>query len=375
VAELKPSEDTFISALDQLAKQFDRELARSALETVLLRERARAKFSRAGEMYVTREALEQASGEAIARYRVERFREFHAVGDYCCGIGGDAIALAARGPIVVIDRDPLRLAMAQANLAAYGLGERVEFRLGDVLQMDLPPVAAGFFDPDRRAGGRRQVPLKDYAPPPEALLARLPAEFPLGIKIAPAASWADIQRFDAEAEFISLAGELKECVLWLGPLKRQRRRATLLPGGTVLAADQPAAPRTGPIGEYLYDPDPAVTRAGLVADLAESIGAHQLDAELAFLTSAALIRSPFARAYRIEAALPFQLKRLRAALRQRRVGQVTFLKRGSAIDVEVLRRQLRLAGEEHRVLALTRVAGKPYGLLAAPIATTSPGPA
>jgi hypothetical protein len=61
--------------------------------------------------------------------------------------------------------------------------------------------------------------------------------------------------------------------------------------------------------------------------------------------------------------LPFSLKRLRAALRERRVGSVTIKKRGSAVDIERLRRDLRLSGDNSVVVVLTRISDKPIALL------------
>jgi len=65
--------------------------------------------------------------------------------------------------------------------------------------------------------------------------------------------------------------------------------------------------------------------------------------------------------------LPFQLKRLRALLRERGTGTVTIKKRGSAIEPEQLRRELRLDGSGSAVVLLTRVAGRPIVLLAQPV--------
>ncbi len=56
--------------------------------------------------------------------------------------------------------------------------------------------------------------------------------------------------------------------------------------------------------------------------------------------------------------MPFSLKRLRAYLRQRNVGRATVKKRGSPLQPEELIRELRLEGEEERVLFLTHVRGK-----------------
>jgi hypothetical protein len=75
-----------------------------------------------------------------------------------------------------------------------------------------------------------------------------------------------------------------------------------------------------------------------------------------------------ARSYRIEAVLPFAAQRLREFLRIRRVGQVSWLKRGHAADVAFLARQLKLAGDEHRTIILTRLGGEPKAIVAVGVA-------
>jgi hypothetical protein len=363
--EMAPTTETLLVSFRRLGKLGESsELVRAALETALLRQKARAKFSRADAMYFVREALEQSTAEAVARHRARRFAGFGVIGDLCCGIGGDAIALAGVGRVVAVDLDPLRLAMAGQNLLAHDRRDRVELRQAD-LRRDPPPEAdALFFDPSRRPAGRRTISVRDYEPPLELVhpwLARTPA---IAAKIAPAVPWTELAAFDAEAEFVSLHGELKECVLWFGPLRTVGRRATLLPAGDTLAAEAPAlAAPPGPPLTYLYDPDPAVVRAGLVSDLGLQLDARPIDAGIAFLTGQKFLPTPFATAYRVEEAMPFNLKRLRARLRELRVGRVTVLKRGSAVDVVQLQWQLRLGGSEMRVLVLTKVEGRPFVLI------------
>jgi hypothetical protein len=340
------------------------ELARAALQTAMLRRRAHEKFTLADRMFFVREALEQASGEVVARHRARRFAGLEVVGDFCCGIGGDAIALAGRGPIVAVDCDPLRLAMAGHNLAVYGLRERAVLIEGDVLRIDLPRLDGLFVDPDRRTGGRRQLSIEACRPALDTLRGRLPGALPMAVKLAPGVSWSELARFDGEAEFVSLEGELKECVLWLGPLRGPARRATLLPGGDTLTAESPAEPPPSSLPRaYLYEPDPAVLRAGLVADLALRLGAALIDPHIAYLTADRAIDTPFARHFAIEAALPFHLGRLREYLRQHGVGRVTVSRRGSPIEPEELIRKLKLKGSEARTVVLTQVQGRPYALV------------
>ncbi len=163
-------------------------------------------------------------------------------------------------------------------------------------------------------------------------------------------------------------GSLKEAVLWFGPFRTAHTRATVLPGPHSLIADGPPwtnfEPPTSalPLREpqaVLYEPDPAVLRAGLVEALGQQLGAAQLDPDIAYLTAAGPTATPFARGWMVEDWFPFQLKRLRAYLRARGVGRVTVKKRGSPLEPEALIKKLRLKGEESRVVVLTHLRGRP----------------
>lgn len=368
---LPPGDENFLANLAPMQKRYPTELAKAALETVTLRAKAQSKFSRAQAMYFTREALEQASGEAIAGYRARRFAAVPTALDLGCGIGGDSLALAEHCRVAAIDQDPLRLAMAGENLAAYGRRDRAVFLQGDVTRLALPQAEAFFFDPARRVEGRRKFSVRQYLPPLEAVqdwLPRLPAG---GVKISPGVDLDELASYDCEVEFISERGELKECALWFGRFKSAARRATLLgPEAAHSLLPDPGATASveppGPALAYLYEPDPAVLRAGLVTTLAAQLGARQLDPDIAYLTAPAVQPTPFARAFSIEAGLPFQLKRLREALRARGVGRVTVKKRGSPLEPETLIRQLRLSGPEERIVFLTHVLGEPWALIGQP---------
>lgn len=362
-AELGPTDATLLACATRLRAEFSTPLANAALETVLFRRKAAIKFARADAMFFTREALEQSTSEIVSRYRAERFRDHARLADLCSGIGGDTIGMAEEHDVIAVDADPLRLAMAQANIEAYGLSHRVKFSLGDVLRVDLPEVDAYFADPNRRTDGKRQVSIAHYQPSVEALCARLPRDCPLGIKIAPGVPHREIDKLDAEAEFISVDGELKECVLWIGPLRTTGRRATLLPGRHTFFAERAPACPVGSPSSYVYDPDPAVVRTGLVSLLGHMLNARLIDPEIAFLTSSQLQPTPFATAYRIDERHPFQLKRLADRLRKLRVGRITLLKRGSVVDPELVVRRCKLEGPEHRVVILTRASGNQVMLI------------
>ena len=87
-------------------------------------------------------------------------------------------------------------------------------------------------------------------------------------------------------------------------------------------------------------------------------GGRLIDPTIAYVTADDLRPTPYATAYEITDVLPFNLKKLRALLRERKVGVLTVKKRGSAVEPEELRRRLRLEGPHEAVVVLTRVAGR-----------------
>jgi hypothetical protein len=159
-----------------------------------------------------------------------------------------------------------------------------------------------------------------------------------------------------------------EAGLWCGPLARgSGRGALLLAGGTShRIAGTSVEAVVGPVSEYLFEPDGAVIRAGLVAEVAALVGGNLLDRTIAYVSGPRLIPTVFATAYRVLDDLPFGVKGLRAYLSDRRVGTVTIKKRGTAVTPEALRADLKLKGEAEATLVLTRIAGAHRVLIVEP---------
>lgn len=358
------SDRTLLSDLEALRKHFSAELASAAIETVQLRIHAASKFSRAAHMYFTREALEQATSEPVARHRAARFAEIGTsdIWDLCCSIGGDLIHLAQHATTTGIDLDPLRLHMARHNAEVYGVQEHVRLTQLDVTEWQ-PSGALVFCDPARRSEGRRARQPEDYHPPLSVVERWSSRSAGMGVKVAPGIDYTSLSWPAFEVEVISLGGDVKEAVLWTGQLRRGERTATVLPQGATLTASDVGKIDVEPAHAYLYEPDGAVIRAHLVEQLAAQIGATKIDDEIAFLSTEQQISTPFARGFRIREVLPWHLKRLRHRLRELDIGKVVVKKRGSPIDPQVLERQLRLEGEGHAVIVLTHMQGKPVVII------------
>jgi hypothetical protein len=345
---------------ERLRSRYPPDLVISALAQHDLRVRARAKFARADRMLFTRDGLEQASAEPVARHRAGRYADFDRVADLCTGIGGDLLALAPGRSALAVDLDEAHLRMALDNASAYGAAELAATRadVRDLRLAALPPV---FIDPARRTGDRR-LPAGVSEPPLGWCLALADHVGAVGIKAAPGLP-LDLVPPGWEVELIADRRDLKEAVLWSPAMATTPRRATVLPGGdSLVAAPGAALPRAEP-GAYLLDPNPAVTRAGLVEELGRALGAWKIDARVGFLSADGPLGTPFGRLLVVEDSLPWNLKRLRALLRDRGAGAVEIRKRGSAVDVEDLRRRLQLRGDRQLTVVLTRVLDRPWALV------------
>jgi SAM-dependent methyltransferase len=397
-----------LTRITRLRRRYPAEVAAAAVELLELRARARVKFAHADAMFFTPEGLEQSTGEAIAAYRANAFPPEASILDACCGIGGDALALVRRGPVLAVDRNPAALVCARANarLASEPTSYPLYPLCADVTTLDLARLrsvgfGSAFFDPSRRTDSptgerRRARRSEDYAPPLswlETLRATLPA---LAVKVSPAIDDAVLERYhDARIDFISAQGECKEAVLWFGPLAEacdrradmegrgetstqpgtpglQNRRVTILRSGQApvrlapFACDPPppSAPRA-----WLYEPDPAVIRAHLVPQVAALVHAGPIESGIAYLTADAYRDvSPLATAYRILDWMPFHLKNIQARLRALGRHVAAIKKRGVPLVPEDLRKRLTgaEAGSAPAVVVLTRKAGKPIALLCEP---------
>ena len=374
LADYTPGQELAVAT--RLRRGHDAELVSAAIGQARLRQRAAAKFGAAdaARMYFTPDGVEQATRSSVAEWRAARFKALgvRRLADLCSGIGGDAVALARAGiEVLAVDRDPLTCAVAEANAAALGLDGLIEQHCGDVADVPLTGFDAVFVDPARRSGRGRIFDPEAYSPPLSwAVGAARQTRF-AALKVAPGIPHEAVPE-GAEAEWVSDGGDVKEAVLWFGtgPAREQPHRATLLPGGVTLTGGRLPDPEPGPVRRYLYEPDGAVIRAHLVAEVAAQLDAGLIDPTIAYLTADELRSTPFATGYEITDVLPFGLKKLKALLRERRVGTVVIKKRGSAIEPEELRRKLKPEGPNSCTVFLTRVAGAPTMLLGQPVAAS-----
>lgn len=278
--------------LQRLRRDLSTERARLVVEQVELRRRARDKFQLADHLFFTRRALEQATDDVLAQVKASRFPAGTLVVDVCCGIGGDLMALAERGPVRGVDRDPVVVTLARANLAARQQhagsfepaampaatttdrasgsslsGNRASGNraaavdstvvVGDAEAIEWQASWAWHVDPDRRSEGGRTTQVEWFQPPRDCLESWISAGRAGGVKVAPATEWSGGSRGDTpvtrlthppdlistaapgpallegiEREWLGSRGECRQQMIWTGA-------AALHPGlRTVAVADR-----------------------------------------------------------------------------------------------------------------------------------------
>lgn len=346
-------------------------LVAAVLSQAKLRAKAERKFGPfASRMLFTEAGLEQATRLKVAALHAGRFARAGVahVADLGCGIGGDALAMAAIDlEVTAADADEVTAAIAAYNLTPF---PRVHVLHEQAEKVALGGIDGAWLDPARRttAGGttKRISDASAYSPS-LAFAFGLAERMPVGVKLGPGTD-RDVIPAAAEAQWVSVDGDLVELGVWFGSVARPGiRRAALVVRGDAAqeltaGSDSEDAP-VGPLGEYLYEPDGAVIRARLIGDLARMHGAWMLSAGIAYLTSDTAFDSPFARGFRVLERLPADERQLRQALAARGIGTLEIKKRGIDIDPAVLRTRLKLRGAASATLVLTREAGRHVALL------------
>ena len=349
------------------------ELVSAVLTQSRLRTKAEAKFGEfARQMIFTKAGLEQATRLTVAARHAQRFAEagIGHVADLGCGLGADSMALASLDLVVTaVEMDEATAACATMNLIPFRNATVVH---SDATSVSLEGVDGVWLDPARRttstSGTKRIWDPEDFSPPLSFVESLAGSGRAVGVKMGPGMPHDSVPA-DCEAQWVSVGGDVTEVALWFNAVRRPgvRRAALVLGplGSAELTSGEdfgagPVAP-VGPVEGYLYEPDGAVIRAGLVADVALQLGGHLVDEHIAYICAPELHDTPFAKAYRVLEVMPFNVKALKAWVKDQGIGVLDIKKRGMAVTPEELRKQLLPGGSaKHKdkksaTLVLTRI--------------------
>jgi THUMP domain-like len=349
--------------ISRLRQELSAERAHLVVEQIELRRRAVEKFPRAAHMFFTRQGLEQATDETLARYKAARFGMDGPVVDLCCGIGGDLLALSERGAATGYDIDSIAAVLAGANASALGLSARCQIIVAEAMNAPLGGLAAWHCDPDRRSSGRRATLGELFQPPLDAVSKLLEKNPNAAIKLAPATEAPAPWTASAELEWLGSRGECRQQVTWFGGLARHvaRRSATVVGSDgtsrTIVGETNEWVPPIGGVGRYVYEPHAAVLAAGLQSVLCREFELNPIAAQVAYLTGDRPICDLALGAFEVREVLPLDRKRLRAYCRQHGFGRLEIKKRGVRIDPERLRNEIIGRGDQEATLIVTPLRG------------------
>ena len=330
------------ATLERVARETDEEAARWAFGQWELRARAKGRFPEAARMLFVREALEQATNAELATYHATGFPAGERVVDLTFGVGGDGLALAARGPVLGFELDPERADYARWNLAVLGLtGEvREEDGLAWLRANGAPYVYA---DPARRVEGRRTLDPEDFSPDPFAVAEACRECRCWRMKLSPMMPDDALALLAPRVEFVSYGGECREALLVGGSESPDGGVWAVHPGREPLAGGTTTYPAAHPEG-WLHDADPAAVRAHALGEF----GLAALGDAPGYLVGAR-VDSPWLRTYRIlDDVAP---KRLKATLRSLGASAPVLKQRGARQDLDRWRRELGRHGDRPTAVA------------------------
>ncbi len=320
--------------------------------------KALEKHPRAGELEHSAEDIRWATPEIVAGYRAKRL-QCQTIVDVGCGIGFQTFAFAKQcGRVYAIEIDTEKIEKAKKNAAVLGF-TNIIFIKGDALSpaviKQLKNVDIVFCDPARlpeekeRKTGTIQPDIHRLLEKYRRLTDKIAIEFPPQIKEI---------NFNCEKEYLSWQGKLNRLTLYFGSLKKTERSAVTLPTEERLVVDEKKKLQEAHSPEqYLFDVDPAVVKAGLLAELSEKTGAALLQRgkNVEFTANSLVENAFFVHAYRLLEIVSFEQKVLLKALRK--VGAGTIILRYSVEPQEyaVIKRSFERELKGRKVVCLFRL--------------------
>jgi len=291
------------------------DFVRLALEQVELRERALVIWKSSGRQrlnwYFTRDGLEAASHPLVAAFHAEiiSHSDATAVVDLTAGLGSDSAAFINAGlNAITVERDP-----DTAALLAHNLPD-AKVLINDSTLLDLkqwdPIDTAIFIDPARRGtsrslDGARALPERDPErwSPPISFVKEIAKNFRVFVKTAPAFSppegWAQFV-ISLDANVVEMFTTNSTTGTYAVMINSETEDTSVITQNSGPLKQMPAEISAE---GFLYELDPAITRAGLGPQVASELGLTPVGAKNIWLFGAS---TPFAhaRSYRVHDTFP-----------------------------------------------------------------------
>ncbi len=335
-----PLAGNHIKLAEKVRTQYSYDESAEIISILIARSKAKPKFSKWDRMFFTDELLEQSTSETVSLFKGEHYFSGTECADLCCGAGGSLIGMAASGKQAVgCDIDPGHLSMAEANLNIYGLSSNISFIQADITER-IPEAAVYHFDPSRRTVAGREYLPDNYLPPLSTVDSILDISPDIAVKVSPLHSVAAEGEYSCDV--ISCNGEVKEILLCYGRFNTGQVRAIVLPRKTILTAEGGSeADISDDIGTYVFEPDPAVVKAGLVTTAAASMGLDLIASGVRYLTGNSIPDSSVCKTYKVREIIPFNYKKLNRYLKGTEISTIDVKCKDSTVKPVSITKKLK----------------------------------
>jgi len=279
-----------------------------------------------------KEGLQLSTPEVVAKYIARRLKT-EIIADLGCGIGGQVVFFAREcRKVYAVERDPEKLEYARENCRLYDV-DNVEFILGDALSPQIKAQVSDahiiFSDPARPLSEKERT-LDNLEPPITEIIKIYSDVTPDMAFHAPPRMPPERIALDCEREYLSLNGQLNRLTLYFGSLKSCDKSAVVLPEGSSLCSSAAPDIRKSSPGNYVYEPEPSVIKAGLLNELAQALSKEKKDVfyyigdeRRTLLTSSGLIGSHFFKdSYRVIGITEKDMSKLKDILKSEKAKNV-----------------------------------------------------
>lgn len=353
--EIKEKDLTNINLIQHLKSEFPSYPIAELLTLERLRKNALKRIENSDKYLFTTKGVEQSSSSQIATYHAELFSRNSIIADLCCGNGIDLVHIAEnKKSVYAIDYSNTALYCSRYNAMMNNLNT-IDFLNIKAEEFDCE-VDGVFIDPDRRPEERRVIQGDDISPSFNEIIKIIEKFKNVVVKLSPVFDY----QLESIAgphtwEFVSEDRVLKEILLCTGTFATSNilKKAVILPNTTFLENKNSVG--ITEIKNYVYDPDPAIIRSGLVQDLAFVLDASLINKHLSILTSNNLISSQYVKSYHVLKYFHYSKKTLQKYIYDNQIGKLVIKVRGFPDRPNQILQKLKLKGASNGLVYLIRM--------------------
>ncbi|MDL2243972.1 class I SAM-dependent methyltransferase [Parabacteroides sp. OttesenSCG-928-J18] len=309
-------------------------------------------------LFPSRISAEQCSSESTARYKQQLMRSGLRVCDLTGGLGVDSYYLSQRAEkLYYVERFPFYCEVARYNFDLLG-ATNIEVIEGDGMAnyASLQEIDLFYIDPARRGTGNSRVfALADCEPDLTQALPKLLSHAPRVIaKLSPMADLRQTLELlpgTEEIHVLSVKNDCKELLFVIG-----RQSSVHSPEVHAVNFTSPEeydrfhfpldeekdcpAKQADTIGQYLYEPNASILKAGAFKTVAKRYGVEKLAVNSHLYTSSELVPGFPGRSFEVQAVYPFNKQASRAL--SKTIPQAHITVRNFPLSVKELRARLRI---------------------------------